>query len=256
MLNDNKNILIEQIDFIKEKKNINRFRESSHNIDWLIIPEVYDIAPELSNIIVMKYIDGIHFSELDKYDKEQFSKLVIRFSLVSLLYNNAVHCDLHSGNIIFIKEYDRENIIKYKLGIIDYGIVVFPSRDNQNDYYNFINSIFINKKFTLDFLSSSLIEPQELVDKLSQLEKDDIISKFNTVIDKSISMYDFKPKIVLEWSQILIRYGLKISTEANKMCLSLLSCGESVRALALNNWIDIYINEIELLNGYHKLIEL
>ncbi len=262
LLNDNKNTLIDQIHFNKEIESINRFYQANRNIEWLVIPKVYTelsntISEGSNNVIVMKYIDGIHLSELSDYDKKQYARMINRFSLVSLLYNSAVHCDLHSGNIIFIKEYNNiENAIEYKLGIIDFGIVIYPSRNNQNDIYNFINSIFIYNKFTIDFLSSCLIEPQDVVNNLLEDEKEKIILEMNIVITKYIDICDFKPEILIKWIIILNKYGLQLSNQANKASMSLLSCGETVRSLAPNTWVDIYKEELEKINEITKLIEL
>lgn len=262
LLNDNKNTLIDQIYFNKEIESIERFYQSNRNIDWLVIPKVYTelsniISERSNNIIVMKYIDGIHLSELSDYDKEKYVRLIIRFSLVSLLYNSAVHCDLHSGNIIFIKEYNNiENAIEYKLGIIDFGIVIYPSRDNQNDYYIFLKNMFIDNKYTIDILNTSLFEPKSIINAMHANEKTNFINNFNEILQENINKNDIDPIMIFKWVTLFKKYNIKFSDETNKLVLSLLSCSETVRCLAPNKWMNVYKEELEEINKINKLLEI
>ena len=47
------------------------------------------------------------------------SILILKFGYISVLYNSAIHCDLHSGNIFFYKNNENSNLPKYQLGLID-----------------------------------------------------------------------------------------------------------------------------------------
>lgn len=263
LLNDNKNTLIDQIHFNKEIENIDRFYKANCNIKWIEIPKVYsELSDELSNgsnnIIVMNYIEGYKFNEInDDNEKEKYARMIITFSLVSLLYNSAIHCDLHSGNIIFIKKYDEiENVTQCKLGIIDFGIVIHPSRDNQNDYYNFIKCMFIDNKYTIDILNSSLFEPKSIINEMHENDKLNFINKFNEILDANIVKNDINPNMIFKWFCLCKKYHLHFNDETNKLILSLLSCSETVRSLLGNNWIDIYKEELEEINKINKLLEL
>ena len=79
----------------------------------------------------------------------------------------------------FIKKYNIENTIEYKLGIIDFGIVIYPSRNNQNDYYNFIKCMFIDNKYTIDILNTSLFESKSIINAMHANEKTNFIFHIN-----------------------------------------------------------------------------
>ena len=74
--------------------------------------------------------------------------------------------DLHQGNILFQKTDDEDN--PYKLGIIDYGIMGYITKEQQNNFYNFFMIVSDKKydecaKFTLE----QFVEPREKIDNLS-----------------------------------------------------------------------------------------
>ena len=98
----------------------------------------------------MENITGLTINELEKYDdydKNEFGKLILKFGYISVLYNSAIHCDLHSGNIFFYKNNESSNLPKYQLGLIDFGIVSFPSKESQEKFYNFFYNIEIAKNY-------------------------------------------------------------------------------------------------------------
>ena len=57
--------------------------------------------------------------------------------LISVLYNSAIHNDLHTGNVFFYLNHDDSLLPKHQLGLIDFGICCFPNKNNQNSYYYF-----------------------------------------------------------------------------------------------------------------------
>ena len=130
---DNKESLLSQVDFLKEVTNIEIFRFKNQNLPEYRIPYVYkEITNIYNNVIIMENIKGLTINDVEKYDeydKNEFGKLILKFGYISVLYNSAIHCDLHSGNIFFYKNNENSNLPKYQLGLIDFGIVSFPSKD-------------------------------------------------------------------------------------------------------------------------------
>lgn len=183
IFNDNKKIMLRQIDMINEKNNIITFSEKCKNFDYLHIPSLYNIenTENIKNTnsrvtnnyhnkyIVMDFIDGISISELLKINNKElnniFAKYILKFGLISVFFTNCIHYDLHPGNVIFkiidkntkmslnysqiinnnnifnVKNYD------YNLGLIDFGIVFFPSENSQDIFYSLFNMIFLDKEY-------------------------------------------------------------------------------------------------------------
>ena len=62
-----------------------------------------------------------------------------RFNIKSVFYDSLYHADLHSGNIIFMKEKDHQGINDIlKIGVIDYGIIGKLTREEQNIFFTFL----------------------------------------------------------------------------------------------------------------------
>lgn len=177
IFNDNKKIMLRQIDMINEKNNIFTFSEKCKNFDYLHIPSVYNIENTNTRVtnnyhnkfIIMDFIDGLSISELLKINNKElnniFAKYILKFGLISVFFTNCIHYDLHPGNVIFkiidkntkmslnysaiindnnifnVKNYD------YSLGLIDFGIVFFPSEKSQDIFYSFFNMVFIEKEY-------------------------------------------------------------------------------------------------------------
>ena len=49
-----------------------------------------------------------------------YSKMILKISIIAFM-GGIVHGDLHSGNILFIKDYN-DSKYSYKIGVIDFGI--------------------------------------------------------------------------------------------------------------------------------------
>jgi len=157
MFLESKTLLIKQLDFNQEIINQNNFYDNNKHTDYVVIPQVYDIFTETNdNIIVMEYLDGKPFDMIKEKNKKEYSKLIAKFSLKSILFNRLLHSDLHGGNIIFM---ENDNI--KQLGIIDFGIVGYTTKEVQNIYYNFMKSLFVEKdcKKTANLIVDSITVP-------------------------------------------------------------------------------------------------
>ena len=55
-------------------------------------------------MILMNFIDGERIDKIKVGEYESYAKQVVKFGLTTLLIHGVVHGDLHSGNIIFIKD--------------------------------------------------------------------------------------------------------------------------------------------------------
>ena len=145
---DNKQLLLNQTDFMKEAENIEIFKLKIQNMTEYKIPKVYkEITNHFNDIIVMENIKGITIHDLVKYDEnicDTFGKILLKFGFISILMTSAIHLDLHAGNVFFYINNDS-CLPKYQIGIIDFGLCYFPTRELQNTYYVFYNDI-VHKK--------------------------------------------------------------------------------------------------------------
>ena len=156
----------DQICFRKEVSNIQAYHKSWKDCDYIKIPVPFpDFTEKIDpNIIVMEYIDGFKLTEIEYCDNDKFGKLLASFSAKAAFCNSLYHGDLHPGNILFIKEpivadagteddtnaddADTDAIpqYKYKIGILDFGIIGRMSRIDQEVMFNLTKMVY-QKKF-------------------------------------------------------------------------------------------------------------
>jgi predicted unusual protein kinase regulating ubiquinone biosynthesis (AarF/ABC1/UbiB family) len=176
-----------QTDFLKEIENMDRIRETCKNLKYVNIPSAnIDITKEYNDIIVMNFIEGVHINKINKEDNEFFAKLVIKFAIVTCLINGISHGDLHSGNILFIKDI---NDVKYpyKIGIIDFGIIYEFDNMYKNLLFDIITNIFYKtpKELAL-ILINSCIYDQNIIQNISKDDYNYILSFLESSLDEVI----------------------------------------------------------------------
>ena len=205
----------------------------------------------------MENIKGLTFNDIKDYDekiKYEFGKLLIKFGLISILYTNAVHCDVHPGNLFFYINEETDLKPKYQMGYIDFGIVVFPSRENQNIYYTFFKDIQIDKNFSeIEIVITGIVCEKELLKNLTKNKKEDLYNKIKNLIGTTDVSYDFR--FFLDLSYIINSFGLSFTKEFNNLCLSL----QVVESLSKNLCGDprkIQDDIILSFNKINKLLEI
>lgn len=219
IFNENKNKLYEHIDFIKEKNNTIIMYEQFKNIDYIITPRVWEKYCN-ENCITMDYIEGESITDIDDEDMEEFSNLLIKYSVKGLLYDRIFHGDIHSGNILFIlDENDDEN--KYKLGIIDFGIMGSFSKEEQNNFYLMFQAVNDNDIDNITDKVIPFLEPQETLNKLDVKDSALLINHLKNITSHIFaSNFQFGVKEICMFNDSLKKYNLHLS---KKICQPMIS---------------------------------
>ncbi|KAG5128959.1 hypothetical protein JHK84_035356 [Glycine max] len=119
MLGSNCKILYQEIDYINEGKNADRFRRDFRNIKWVRVPLVYwDYTA--SKVLTLEYAPGIKINEVDMlasrgYDRLRISSHTIEAYLIQILRTGFFHADPHPGNLAVDVD---EAIIYYDFGMM------------------------------------------------------------------------------------------------------------------------------------------
>ena len=259
IIEKNKDNFYSQVDFLNEIKNIELFYKSFEKNKFIIVPNVYKYYTEQnSNIIIMDWIEGETINKLTKEEKINFIIPLVKLTKNFLLVKKIMHCDLHQGNILFIKKNINNEII-YQLGLIDFGMAIKLEINDCNFCYYFINGIFNNKfidfvEFILDdnnieyyFESVNMNNLKKLKEKLLHEQK---INNFfsNQQMDNVITdIYTFL--------KLLKENKCEISKNIHKIILSLIPLFSVIVGLGndeKNNYI--IVNEFKNFNN-DKLIE-
>ena len=188
IISKNIEIIKHQTNFLEEVDNMNQFRERCKHLKYVKIPKAdRSVTEEYPDIILMDYIDGLTINKIDEKDHKTFAKLVMKFGFVTTIIHGVAHGDLHSGNILFIKD---ENDAKYthKIGIIDFGIIF----ELENEFKEFMFDIF-SKLFEMTpretaekILQSNIFEPHGIFKQMPLEDYQAILSFVENIISETI----------------------------------------------------------------------
>lgn len=236
---DNKELMLQQIDFMKEAYALERFAEKYKNNKEYRFPKVYkNITQRYNQLLVMENIKGLTFKTLETMDdavKEEFAYIYLKFGILGILNYSAIHCDLHCGNVFFyINECVNDNTPKYQMGVIDFGLTCFPNKLNQNAYYIFLTQVLINKDYSQLFtVLHNVIEEKERFNAMPQLTKE----AFKKEICDSIELCvhnEINPKLIADVCKIFKNYNLNFTEEFHKLVLCLLNVNSFGKKLSKN----------------------
>lgn len=111
--------LFEEIDYIQEGRNAERFRRNFAHRPDIVIPKIY-WRYTARRVIVMAYCPGIKMNDIDAIEAQGFSPEAISVRLVQayfqqLLLDGFFHADPHPGNLVVDKD---GRIVFYDFGMV------------------------------------------------------------------------------------------------------------------------------------------
>ncbi|MDZ7263869.1 MAG: AarF/UbiB family protein [candidate division KSB1 bacterium] len=127
----------DELDFVREGRNIDRFRHYFADDPTIYIPRVYWNATT-SQLLTMEYIDGVKISEIDFSQRPDLDrKLIARYgaqaTLKMIFELGFFHADPHPGNIFVLKN----NVI----APLDFGMVGRLDEQTRNYLRNLLLAI-------------------------------------------------------------------------------------------------------------------
>ncbi len=253
ILNENRKLMLEQINFSNELANATRLAQNFANVEDIIVPNVYPIFTDRNaNMIVMDYVEGLTIDEIDKDDTCDYANIFARFAVKCVFFDRFYHADMHPGNIRFIKcensLFDTKN--QKKIGILDFGIMGELTKEEQSAAYN--SSIYITNcdwsKLAI-LLLDHYIEPIDIVKNMTTDIRNQLISD---LID-TFSLPDwgsFSPDDLYKASLILKNYNLSIKKTFCKLELAMCISSSVHNTLGIEtDFKDAMKNAINLQNS-------
>jgi predicted unusual protein kinase regulating ubiquinone biosynthesis (AarF/ABC1/UbiB family) len=249
LFDENREIMLNQLNFNNEISNIKLFLDKFKDVSSICIPNVYPYFTENNPCaIVMDFIDGKRIEEISDLDKDEYSKILSRFNLKCVFYDSIYHADMHSGNVIFLKEPNNDSTAQIlRIGIIDYGIIGTMTRIEQNIFFTFFK-ILVSKNcnelasYIVENLSEQIERNEEV---LNEEDKSTIIDKISNVCNTTININNkmmggeeifLINKILktknLQFSKFFCRVELAIAISEN-VCNSLASNSSYMEQLSL-----------------------
>ena len=260
VISKNIDLIKDQLDFSKEVNNMKEMKEMNKNNNYIIIPEVFEkITQKYPNIILMEYIEGNTFSNIDEKDYEIYAKQIFTFVFSSILVKGTIHGDLHCGNILFIKEKGEKEEPIYKLGIIDFGLVYKLDEQFKNKFSELFVDIYIKPVIEVapEILISGCLEPIETINMLHENHKQYIIQFLTELIDDvfhknkrgdQVKIFEFMNKLNEYFNTYNLKeYNIRISKNFLKIQM-VMAMGQGIGIVLCKNknidMINTVINEI------------
>ena len=262
LLLDNREILLNQMNFIKEVETIEIFTKKYKNNKEYRFPKVYKaITEKYAELMVMENINGLHLKDIlvmDNAIKEEFAYLINKFNILGILYHSVIHCDLHCGNVFFYinDTIDTEQCPKYMLGLIDFGLCSFPNKESQNAYYIFFNNmLYLNDYSEIEYLITNFIEEQELFNAYSNNIKQMLYYEAINCLELYASQKISNQALVNKLGELFYNYDLNFTREVNTIILSLHTTYSFIALLTSD--INFSITKvIKELNYFNELINI
>uniref|UniRef100_A0A6C0LFJ8 ABC1 atypical kinase-like domain-containing protein n=1 Tax=viral metagenome TaxID=1070528 RepID=A0A6C0LFJ8_9ZZZZ len=244
----------EQTNFLQEIQNTIEMKEKCKHLDYVKVPEIYpDITQQFPDVILMEYIDGKHIREIDEADYEIYSKQVIKYGIVSAFIIGFIHADLHSGNILFIKEEGekREGVDGhvYKIAPIDFGLVTTIKDSTKKLLMNIMFELFtgdpdISARKTIN----TLFDPPDLKNNIPHHLYEKFVTLVSTNIKNTIDIKKGVSQIFLynffiQFNDFLSnkelkQYNIKINEDFSKIQTAIAMANGISMALCKENFIE------------------
>jgi predicted unusual protein kinase regulating ubiquinone biosynthesis (AarF/ABC1/UbiB family) len=184
----NVEIIKHQTNFLEEIDNMNQIRENCKNLKYIKIPTaVREVTEEYPDIILMEYIQGIKINQIKEEDYEGFAKSVVKFGLVTTIVHGVAHGDLHSGNILFIKD-NKDKKYPYKIGVIDFGIIYNVNSQYKELMFDIFSNLFERppRDSAIKLLNSGIIEPPDIMGQIPKSDYNNILDFTEEILNETI----------------------------------------------------------------------
>lgn len=96
-------ILYQEIDYINEGRNADRFRRDFRNIQWVRVPQIFwDYTSR--KVLTLEYVPGIKINDIARldaggFDRSKIARRAIEAYLIQILKTGFFHADPHPGNL-------------------------------------------------------------------------------------------------------------------------------------------------------------
>jgi len=243
IFNENKKLLLEQLDFYNEVKNIKLFSNKFKNVKHIVIPNVYEeFTNENNNLIIMDYIKGRSINNLKDEEKEIYGLLFSKFAMKCVLFDGIYHADMHPGNIIFINENNT-----YKLGIIDFGLIGILTRTEQNIFYRFLSQLLLKNYDKCAYIMvNNMIElyDEKSKCKIESSNEPELMYEIKQIlqnlieVNKTIAIDD-----IIKLNKSLNKYNVQLSSFFCNVQMSIIISESINKSLFINRTFIDYVHD-------------
>lgn len=208
--------VFEEIDYIREGRNADRFRHNFRNFDLVFIPRiVWRLTGR--RVLTIEYVDGAKVTDVEKLDaqgidREEITKSGCNFYLRQLLDDGFFHADPHPGNMRIMAD--------GRVGIFDFGMVGRISPILKGHLVNAFLHVIERKYRDLvdDFVGMGFLD--------AEVDRDRLCSELTPIFDKrfadGMNRLKFR-QLLFDFSDVCWRYPFRLPTEFTYVMRALLT---------------------------------
>ncbi|MCK5459588.1 AarF/ABC1/UbiB kinase family protein [Candidatus Parcubacteria bacterium] len=196
----------QELDFVSEGRNIDKFRINFKENEAVCIPKVY-WQLTTPKILTMEYINGVKISDVNKSKNSRFDKKIISargadMILKQIFKDGFFHGDPHPGNIFVMKN----NVV----ALLDFGMVGRVDEDTMADMANLLIA-------TIEKDADKIIKILEKMDIVcSDINLKELKIEIKNFVDKyyGISLKQLEIGVIIEEIlEIMIHHQIKIPSD-------------------------------------------
>ena len=204
LLEDFEKTVKEELDFVKEAINMERFRENQRGIDYVKVPLVYkDLST--SKVLVMEYVEGIEIGETETlqaygYDLEQISFKLAENYIKQAIDDGFFQADPHQDNF---------KISNGQITYLDFGMMGELSSASCSSLKNCIRQIVLGNMYEV---SGILIQLGQIKEVNRRKLTEDVQRLFDKYANSSLYNIQFKD-FFQEFYDLLRVYQIKLPND-------------------------------------------
>lgn len=225
LVDDFRRMLIDELDFLKEARNLKRIHGNLKSFSKLMVPlPVSDYTT--SRILTMEFVDGQKVVSLSpvkqiEMDTAELADQFVEAYMQQVMVDGFVHADPHPGNIHLTKD--------YKIALLDLGMVARMSSKNKEHLLRFMTALGNDDG---DKVADVLLE-------MSDIREGADVGKFRKTVNRlvmaseEVSAEEMKTgRLLIQMNQSAAQNDIRIPTEVNILGKVLLNMDQIVSKLA------------------------
>ena len=222
--------LFEEIDYINEARNAERFAANFLDDPEVKVPKIYWQYTRVS-VLTLEWINGIKLTDLPKLkaaglDADELIRIGVTSGLRQLLEHGFFHADPHPGNLFAT--------LDGRMAYIDFGMMDQLEKDTKETLASAVVQLINRDYFALaeDFVNLGFLTPDtDIKPIIPALEK--VLGK---AMGESVRDFNFKT-ITDEFSELMYEYPFRVPAKFALIIRSLIT--QEGLALSLNNQFKI-----------------
>ncbi len=208
--------ILEEIDYIQEGRNADRFRQNFRNFNMVYIPRIiWRLTGR--QVLTIEYVAGSRITDIEALesqglDREEITKIGTNFYLRQLLEDGFFHADPHPGNMRVMPD--------GRIGMFDFGMVGQVSAELKQGLVNAFLHVVKREYRPLvdDFIAMGFLN--------DNVDREALFKDLAPILDKrfahGLNKLRFR-QILFDFSDVCWRYPFKLPTEFTYIMRALLT---------------------------------